>query len=194
MAKIYQKSFPGGKNAGFTLIELLVVVLIIGILAAVAVPQYQKAVEKSRISALFPIARAVETAQKAYYMATGSFSNEMSNLDISVPLPTAPAAPPCSLAYQSSDSARQDTQTVVALNNRSSAKSYFVAAARLTGPYKCSGIKIPLKDVSVLKEGKTYCYEHIAHFTGEAGSFCQKMMNGTYVTSFDFCRFYEIRQ
>ena len=60
-----------GKQRGFTLIELLVVVLIIGILAAVAVPQYQKAVEKSRWSEAFSVMHALKKAEHVWILENG---------------------------------------------------------------------------------------------------------------------------
>lgn len=69
---------------GFTLIELLVVVLIIGILAAVAVPQYQVAKDKTVIATYLPVLKSIKNAQEVYYMANGEYSSDLSKLDIDV--------------------------------------------------------------------------------------------------------------
>jgi type IV pilus assembly protein PilE len=58
---------------GFTLIELLVVVVIIAILAAVALPQYQKAVEKSRAVEAFINVKNIYDAEKLYFLSIGEY-------------------------------------------------------------------------------------------------------------------------
>ena len=69
---------------GFTLIEILVVVLIIGILAAIAVPQYQKAVAKTKFSTLKNNAKTILEAEQIYYLANGNYTNKLADLDMDI--------------------------------------------------------------------------------------------------------------
>ena len=78
-------------NKAFTLIELLVVVLIIGILAAVALPQYQKAVWKARVSEVLINTKTFMDATDAYLLENDGFPTQGVNfidytsIDLSVP-------------------------------------------------------------------------------------------------------------
>ena len=77
MNKIYQKNIQDVKKpvkrefSGFTLIELLVVVLIIGILAAIALPHYERAVEKSRVAEALFNAKIIQEQVDLYLLENG---------------------------------------------------------------------------------------------------------------------------
>ncbi len=106
----------------FTLIELLVVVLIIGILAAVALPQYRKAVERARMAEAIIAVEKIAQAQQIYKMANGHFTREMSGLDIDF------AAEDCK--YGGKLSAKCSENFIFAASNESGSQAYIAMVQR----------------------------------------------------------------
>ncbi len=76
--KLHQKLY----KKGFTLLELLVVVLIIGILAAIALPQYQTVKEKAIMTEGIKLVKHIAEANQRYYLVNGDYANDIQNLDI----------------------------------------------------------------------------------------------------------------
>ena len=67
-------------KTGFTLMEMLVVVLIMGILAAIAIPQYQQVVYKARFVKLMPIVKALKNAEEEYWLANRRYAYDFGEL------------------------------------------------------------------------------------------------------------------
>ena len=69
---------------GFTLIELMIVVAIIGILAAIAIPQYQNYTGRAQLSDAITIAGGLKTAVAEVYQVTGA-STDANSGDLGIP-------------------------------------------------------------------------------------------------------------
>ena len=71
---------PRSRPAGFTLIELLIVVVIIGILAAIAIPKYQYTKSKAYAATMKTDLRNLATAQEAYYYTNEIYTTDVNTL------------------------------------------------------------------------------------------------------------------
>ena len=179
---------PGQKPSGmtlcdgFTLIELLVVVLIIGILAAVAVPQYQKAVEKSKAAQALSFLKTVVQAEESFYMANGYYTSFFEKLDIELTWSGKQGfAPNWSNAISNDEWSLQANLSEVSYTTVD-----MVGVLRLTGEYKGAGFAYIMdSNHSTNYKSGLYCVERIEEgytFEKNKGDYC-KLFGGTYVTS-----------
>ena len=166
---------------GFTLIELLVVVLIIGILAAVAVPQYQKAVEKSRSTEALTLLKSLYSASKVYYLEHGRWPSQIGQLNIDIPW-TGKQSWYAVGTYKAGVSNKD--WAIQFINND---VDYFgISIGRISGAYagtafeiyaSSSDEKIPLEYI-LCAEGPSREYV-LNKFSKSKGAYCQQLFHAT---------------
>ncbi len=170
---------------GFTLIELLVVVLIIGILAAVALPQYQRAVEKAAAAEALPLLDALYQASQAYYLEHGAYPTQFSQLDVTIPWT---GTKKWRTGSTITDTRSNEKWSVQIYHERAFSPSFYLG--RISGAYAGTGFVINMDT------GRMSCAEKTAAgyiFRGNPGDYCVKLFHAsTAPATYDNGRYYRI--
>ena len=163
---------------GFTLVELLVVVLIIGILASIALPAYQKSVEQSRAAQVWPLLKSVTDASKIYYMSRGAYPTTFDSLDILAP--SWSGAEKWSTLTNISDT-RSNGEWSLQLYKTEGTGAFQVYAGRLKGKYRGAGFVITAIPGNGSESDVMRCVERRQSgivFEEEAGAYCEEIFDG----------------
>ncbi len=151
-------------NKGFTLIELLVGVLIIGILAGIALPQYRRAKEKAEASELQIIVKSVYEAQQRYYLVHGEYAKKFDNLDVELNGYTRGGCEHLS-AFGSKTDCFSNGKNTIHIGPTAN------TALRKTGKYEKAGFILRNVPSEYLPENKLLCYEY------KGKGFCEELFN-----------------
>ena len=162
-----------GRSA-FTLIELLVVVLIIGVLTAIALPQYEKSVEKARATEALNTLMTAVKACKVYYLANGEYPTKFEDLDIQMPGEHKSDPGSSYIDFFETKNWR------VALHGKGDIYNEMVAIFRLTGPYKGAAFHYAFNPNGWIEKDQIICSEIDGNgFSAPRDSYCKKIMGGT---------------
>lgn len=159
------------KKAGFTLIELLAVVLIVGILSAVALPQYQRAADKARLTEAFVFSKHVRDAQNMYLLANGQYAATFEELGLEFPPGSRMESPSKIKTKEAWYSIGRTHLTITALSKISLLVWYNGASeccAYADSDWKGTGL---CKSLGAVGEGRSACGE------GGGGCLCWRLQS-----------------
>ena len=165
---------------GFTLIELLVVVLIIGILAAIALPNYQRAAVKAKSAQLKTLVSSIVKSVQNYYLVNDSYPTSFDEIDVDVEWEYS-TDNVCDVARPGNKGIKQYNGMQVVLNYYTGSAFKNVLAIITEGPYKCTGFVYFMEGEGVPLR-QLICTEatYLRGSKDQRGDFCEKVMEETY--------------